>query len=530
MTSKSKSKKKIPAGATVYEAKEITNLKYGFYLLKKTFWVLREKGKKDRSGYISSRRQGKLIPKPEYAEEVARICAEAGPGKRRKPLPLEYFDLVPTDPKRDPWKNRRKNKDKPAEVVTEVAEKSGGELAKIASEVKDVRKPERVKYPLWIVLMVIWMAAASGITTAVQIADYWRCERDRLSKIFGASFPKSDISHDTIRRVQILLAERDDGKILKELFARVLKVFFGNWQPHLIGIDGQAARSSKTEKGLPHYTLSVVDLDLRITVCQDQVGEKTNEMPHADKILDSLNLAGVTVTADALHARSSFVKKVFEKGGDFAICIKQPGYSRKLYDEIVLAVEVALSNDKAKHRQVKTVGHGRTEVRDFYAVKGDLLDEGFAEDWPGVREGTVFMVRNKVTETKTGKESEMTRYFITSYNFDDFYVMDQGIRAIRNRWGIESLHWEIDLQMGEDFVQMSNNRYILSQRMLARIGMAFVRVMQINYEREHENKQAPSVESMMIEARNPQVLVDVLEDLRKRKSVDEVAEEAVSAA
>ena len=48
MPSKSKSKKKIPAGATVYEAKEITNLKYGFYLLKKTIWVLREDGKEER--------------------------------------------------------------------------------------------------------------------------------------------------------------------------------------------------------------------------------------------------------------------------------------------------------------------------------------------------------------------------------------------------------------------------------------------------------------------------------------------------
>lgn len=529
MPSKSQSKKRIPAGAAIYESMEQTKTAYGFYLLKKTFWILREDGKEERRGYISSRRQGKLIPKPEYAEEVARICAEAGPGKRRKRIPIEYFNLVPTDPKKDPLKNKRKKKDKPATATDEAAEKGGGEIVKIASEVKDVRNAERVKYPLWIVLMVIWMAAASGITTAVQIADYWRCERDRLSKIFGASFPKSNISHDTIRRVQILLAERDGGKTLKELFARVLKVFLGDRHPRLIGIDGQAARSSKTAKGLPHYTLSAVDLDLRITVCQDQVGEKTNEMTHADKLLDSLNLVGVTVTADALHARKSFVNKIFEKQGDFVICIKRASYSKELYDDIVRQAHRAIATNAARYRRVEVAGHGRTEVRDFYAIKGRTL-KGFKDDWPGVQEGTFFMVRNKVTETKTGKESEMVRYFITSYDFDSFYVMDQGIRAIRNRWGIESLHWEIDLQMGEDFVQMSNNHYILSQRMLARIGMAFIRVMQTNYGREHGNKHIPSVESLMIEARNPQVLVDVLEDLQKKKSADEAAEEAVSAA
>ncbi len=282
-------------------------------------------------------------------------------------------------------------------------------------------------------------------------------------------------------------------------------------------------------KGLPHYTLSAVDLDLRITVCQDQVGEKTNEMTHADKLLDSLNLSGVTVTADALHARKSFVKKVFEKCGDFVICIKGASYSKELYGDIVKQAHRAIATNAAKHRRVEVVGHGRTEVRDFYAINGQAL-KGYKDDWPGVQEGTFFMVRNKVTETKTGKESEAVRYFITSYDFHSFSVMDQGIRAIRKRWGIESLHWEIDLQMGEDFVQMSNNSYIRSQRMLARIGMAFIRVMQANYELAYKDKRVPSVESMMIEARNPQILVDVLEDLRKKKSDDEAAEEAVSAA
>ncbi len=80
--------------------------------------------------------------------------------------------------------------------------------------------------------------------------------------------------------------------------------------------------------------------------------------------------------------------------------------------------------------------------------------------------------------------------------------------------------------MGEDMVQISNNNYIRAQRMLARIGMAFIRVMQLNYERE-TGRAAPSVESCMIEARDPNVLIEHLERLTKERTDAEAAELAV---
>ena len=106
-------------------------------------------------------------------------------------------------------------------------------------------------YPLWIVLMVVFMAAASGVLTAVQIAHYWAVNRKKFEQIFGAAFPRRNISHDTVRRLLMQLNATAEGRYLRQLFRVVMGICLGVWRSHLLALDGQAARSSKTHNGFP---------------------------------------------------------------------------------------------------------------------------------------------------------------------------------------------------------------------------------------------------------------------------------------
>ena len=468
--------------------------------------------------YKSYRPLGKHVPKPGCEAEFAEYLA------RKKVPPRKLCMLVPCDPEFNPNKNKQ------------TPEVPGGVLANVARVVPDSRRPYLVHYPLWIVLMVVFMAAASGVLTAVQIAHYWAANRKKFEQIFGAAFPKRNISHDTVRRLLMQLDATAEGRYLRQLFRVVMGICLGVWRSHLLALDGQAARSSKTHNGFPHYTLTVVDCDLRIACDQVQVGEKTNEIPHAVEVLEALDLSDCVVVADALHCQHNLVNKIVDKGGDYCISVKESSVSKALYAEAEAVVEVALSERNlteqtipVKSRSTHDDGHGRIETRDYYAIPGSWFDE--ARNWTALSEGTIFVVKTRKTykATSTGKQERTEtseRYFATSFSFDHPRLMDIGIRAIRQRWGIESMHWEIDVQMRQDLVQMSNVRYIRVQRMLSRIGLGIIRYMQMEFEKEHgTDKPCPSVESMMIHARDPEVLMHIFEGMSENGRLQELLEQ-----
>ena len=77
--------------------------------------------------------------------------------------------------------------------------------------------------------------------------------------------------------------------------------------------------------------------------------------------------------------------------------------------------------------------------------------------------------------------------------------------------------------MRQDLVQMSNVMYIRAQRMLSRIGLGVISHMQMNFEKIYgTNRTCPSVESMMIYARDPEHLIKVFEELKDAGGLDDL--------
>ncbi len=55
---------------------------------------------------------------------------------------------------------------------------------------------------------------------------------------------------------------------------------------------------------------------------QIAVGEKSNEIPAARELLQSLDLDGVVVTMDALHTQHDTTAVVTRAGGDYVLTVK----------------------------------------------------------------------------------------------------------------------------------------------------------------------------------------------------------------
>ncbi|WP_304626412.1 transposase family protein, partial [uncultured Parasutterella sp.] len=122
-----------------------------------------------------------------------------------------------------------------AETKTTVVEKP---RKLVDSEITDLRQKGKVQYPLAYVYLAALLCSLSGQTNCVQIADYWKNNRPALESIFE-DFPKQDISHDTVRRLLMLI----DPDQFQSFYSKLVKPLLHKFTSRVVAVDGQAVRA-----------------------------------------------------------------------------------------------------------------------------------------------------------------------------------------------------------------------------------------------------------------------------------------------
>ena len=89
-----------------------------------------------------------------------------------------------------------------------------------------------------------------------------------------------------------------------------------------LAIDGKTLRGSDKHKATITHLLSVVSHQLGITLTQQPVDAKTNEIPVAIEILQALDVSGKIVTTDALLTQKAFCQTLREKKADYVLPVK----------------------------------------------------------------------------------------------------------------------------------------------------------------------------------------------------------------
>jgi hypothetical protein len=91
-----------------------------------------------------------------------------------------------------------------------------------------------------------------------------------------------------------------------------------------VALDGKTLRGSGDGEKPPVHLLSAITHDSGVVLAQESVGEKTNEIKHAASVLQDVDLAGRTVTADAMHTQRDFARfLVEEKQADYILIAKE---------------------------------------------------------------------------------------------------------------------------------------------------------------------------------------------------------------
>lgn len=233
-----------------------------------------------------------------------------------------------------------------------------------------------------------------------------------------------------------------DGDAVGKVIVQIMRENAGNLGD-IIAVDGKAIRGTG-KKDKAHSFLQIrtaYAAQSGVTLSQEAISyeDKTNEIPVFQNMLDSLDIEGKVITADAMHCQKGTCDKTMGRGGNYAFGLK--GNQGGLFEDIKLFVGDPINQNGTKRFETLEKNGGRTEKR--ACVASDNV--GWIPDlplWPGPR--TIFSI-TRITTAK-GKTTEETGFYISSLPNDPQNLLP----VVRPHWMIESMHWSLDVIWHED--------------------------------------------------------------------------------
>src|SRR5216684_3847453 len=363
------------------------------------------------------------------------------------------------------------------------------------SALTDDREPWRIVYPLAEVLLLVVCATIAGCDDFDDIVAWGEHHLHFLRQF-------SEFHHG-------IPCER----WLRSLINRIDPVLFGScftsWVASLwpgrhdfIAIDGKTARRTHDHrKGLKAlHTLSAYATTARLVLAQTCVPEKTNEITDIPDLVDELaetgQLEGALVTIDAMGCQVEIADKIVAHKADYLLALKgnQPTLEADVEDYFRTAPAAKI--------EVKTTvekGHGRIETRTCTASSNV---DWIASDrsYPGQPRFTTIKTLVKV-HARTEHHDRCTfgtRYFISSAPIN----IERMAGAVRGHWGVESMHWLLDVEFGDDLSRYRTGHGAKNMAIVRRFALGLVRA----------NKRKGSVKTRRKSASwDPKFLLEILQ-------------------
>lgn len=303
------------------------------------------------------------------------------------------------------------------------------------ARIEDTRHESYVEHKLVDVLIMVMGAVMSGITELADMMVYISSKQEFYREHFGIA---KQPSKPTLSRILNMV----DGDAVGRIISRIMQENAGDIG-EIIAVDGKAIRSTG-KKGKAHSFLQILTAyatESGVSIGQQAISheDKTNEIPVFQSMLDSIEIAGKTITADAMHCQKETCAKIIQKGGNYIFGLK--GNQNGLFKDVKLFFEDSVNDPDIATFETLEKNGGRIEKR-VCRVTGNVQWLPDFALWSGLQ--TIFSV-TRTTRVK-GKTSEETGYYISS----NACQPEMLLAATRSHWKIESLHWLLDVVWGED--------------------------------------------------------------------------------
>ena len=323
------------------------------------------------------------------------------------------------------------------------------------------RETENKRHLLSDVLVVATCAVIGGAETWDAIALFGRCKE----AFFRRFLPLANgiPSPDTFERVFAKL----DPTAFAAAFGRWLTAAFETAGVVPIAIDGKSVRGAKkaTNTGCLH-PVSAWAADARLTLGQVSVPDGSNEIAVVPDLLAVLDLKGAVVTLDAAGCQKAIARQIRDQGGDYLLAVKgnQPALYAAVEGVFAAACEADFAGVTHTGHSSDESGHGRAEERHVTAIADPA---GLPAGWPDV--AAVVQVNRERTVGDTTTTS--THYYVTSHRGTAAALAG----LIRGHWGIEAMHWVLDVVYREDDSRIRAGHAGANLAMIRRVAVSLTR-------------------------------------------------------
>ena len=181
-------------------------------------------------------------------------------------------------------------------------------------KVADFRKNQGKRYQLASILVLGIVATLCGYKSYGAMAEWGENYGAELAKKLGmknGKTPSVGTFFTVFSKIDKNSLETQVGLWCSDTIQRLEK----DKPKTALSIDGKALRSSQRQGAIDSHLISIVSHYLGLTIFQQAVSDKTNEIPIVQKMLADFAVEGRIFTLDALHTQKETAQIIGSKGG-----------------------------------------------------------------------------------------------------------------------------------------------------------------------------------------------------------------------
>ena len=344
---------------------------------------------------------------------------------------------------------------------------------------KDNREQYKVKHKMEDIVMITFLALMSNANEWTEIYNFAIHHEKWLKKFLKL---KNGIpSHDTIQRViSILNSQELYNDCLKYIIKKIDDLTSKEEnEKDVLSMDGKTSNGSSrskltTEEIKPVNTMSIYSHNYGISLVQDYIDEKSNEIPMGPELIKKLKLNNCILTADALNTQKDTVEAIIKAKGDYVLALKKN--QKRFYEDVKDYFEDKVNIKKIEDYFEETEkSHSKIITRKYYMTNDIKWLHGHKK-WKNLK--SIGVEFKTIENIQTGEITKENRYFIISFenNIHDFSD------AVRKHWGVENnLHAPLDIIFLEDKNKTLEKNGAKNLGILRRIVLNILKFIQCYY-------------------------------------------------
>ena len=347
----------------------------------------------------------------------------------------------------------------------------------ITKKLDDKRVQYKVKHNMSDIVIITLLGILANANNWIEIHCF-AVSHEKWLKTF-LELPSGIPSHDTIQRVISIINPStlytSTVKYLMNLIDNLAKPSNNKDVKSMDGktINGSSRSELTTDKISSTNVMSIYSHDYGMSIIQDFISEKSNEIPMGPELIKQLNLSSSIITADALNTQKETVKAIVKAKGDYVLALK--ANQGTIYQEVS---EYFHDNDLLKETEYYSEtekSHSKFIKREYYMINNINWITNYKE-WKNLK--SIGYEKKTIEFINNDKKIIEERFFIISFENDIKMFAD----AVRKHWGVENnLHAPLDIVFREDDNTTLEKNGAKNLSILKRIALNIIKIVQCFY-------------------------------------------------